>query len=34
VYAISHSSQSADPNYNHVAIKNVLVTVLDNDRRK
>ena len=32
VYAISHSAQSADADYNHVAIKNVLVTVYDNDK--
>ena len=34
VYAISHSSQSADTNYNHVAVKNVLVTVYDNDKQE
>src|SRR5207302_3714266 len=33
-YAISHSSQSADPNFNHVAITNVLVTVADNDKKE
>ena len=33
VYAISHSSQSADENYNHVPVKNVLVTVYDNDQQ-
>jgi len=32
VYAISHSSQSADASFNHVAIKNVRVTVQDNDK--
>ena len=32
IYAISHSSQSADSTFNHVAIKNVRVTVVDNDK--
>ncbi|UUZ54422.1 hypothetical protein LP419_39745 [Massilia sp. H-1] len=31
IYAISHSTQSADPAFNHVAVKNVRVTVQDND---
>ncbi|MBW6493254.1 MAG: hypothetical protein K0B16_01635 [Burkholderiaceae bacterium] len=32
IYAISHSAQSADTTFNHVPIKNVRVTVKDNDR--
>ncbi len=32
VYAISHSVQSEDETFNHVAVKNVKVTVLDNDK--
>jgi Ca2+-binding RTX toxin-like protein len=32
VYAISHSSQSVDAAFNHVAMKNVRVTVQDNDK--
>src|SRR5262249_45699126 len=34
VYAISHSSQSTDATYNHVPLKNVLVTVFDNDKKE
>ena len=33
-YAISHSSQSTDERFNHAAIKNVLVTVQDNDKKE
>jgi hypothetical protein len=32
VYAVSHSSQSESEGFNHVAIKNVRVTVVDNDK--
>ncbi|PYR14346.1 MAG: hypothetical protein DMF94_34420, partial [Acidobacteria bacterium] len=32
VYAISHSAQSADARFDHAAIKNVKVTVFDNDK--
>ncbi len=32
VYAISHSAQSEDADFNHAQIKNVKVTVFDNDK--